>query len=112
SIGTATTTLALFTAVVAFMTPARELNWQKIPVETAALAAKSDTQPLLVDFTAAWCGACKELDKLTFADPQVSKEAGRFVAVKVDATDDEDPLVKKTMQTYGVVGLPTVLLFD
>ena len=67
---------------------------------------------MLVDFTATWCGACKELDKITFADPAVSREAGRFLAVKVDATDDEDPVVAQTMESLNVVGLPTVLLFD
>jgi thioredoxin:protein disulfide reductase len=112
SIGTAAATLSAFVLVVALMTPDRELDWQKIPVATAAFAAKSEDQPLLVDFTATWCGACKELDRLTFADPEVSREAGRFLAVKVDATDDEDPLVKETMRAHNVVGLPTVLLFD
>lgn len=111
-IGTASTTLALYVLVVALLTPERALNWQKIPVEVAAQTAQDEARPMLVDFTATWCGACKELDKITFADPEVSKEAGRFLAVKVDATDDEDPVVAQTMQELNVVGLPTVLLFD
>ncbi len=111
-VGTAATTLALYVLVVAWTIPDRELNWQKIAVETAAETARNDSIPMLVDFTATWCGACKELDKLTFADPAVSREAGRFLAVKVDATDDEDPAVVRTMERLRVVGLPTVLLFD
>lgn len=111
-IGTAATTLSLYVLVVALIAPERELDWQKIPVTSAVLTAQKHEQPLLVDFTATWCGACKELDKITFADPAVSKEAGRFLAVKVDATDDEDPVVVQTMQNLKVVGLPTVLLFD
>ena len=39
-------------------------------------------------------------------------EAGRFVAVKVDATDDEDPAVVRAMKELGVIGLPTVVLID
>src|SRR5690606_11802278 len=74
--------------------------------------AQKEGKPLLVDFTAAWCGACKELDTVTFADPAVSREAGRFVAVKVDATDDEDAQVQESMRRLSVRGLPTVLLFD
>jgi thioredoxin:protein disulfide reductase len=65
-----------------------------------------------VDFTAAWCGACKELDKVTFAAPAVGAEMGRFLAVKVDATHDDDPAVEATLQRFKVVGLPTVLVFD
>lgn len=111
-VGTASTTLALYVLVVALVTPSSELNWHNIPLADAAKTAQSEEQPMLVDFTATWCGACKELDKFTFADPAVSKEASRFLAVKVDATDDEDPVVAQTMQSLNVVGLPTVLLFD
>ena len=63
---------------------------------------------IIVDFGAAWCTACKELDKITFAREDVRQEAGRFLAVKVDATNDEDPEVTATMSAYKVVGLPTV----
>jgi thiol:disulfide interchange protein DsbD len=34
------------------------------------------------------------------------------VAVKVDATDDEDPKVMRAMAEFEVVGLPTVILYD
>jgi thiol:disulfide interchange protein DsbD len=110
--GTALSTLGLYVLLIALITPERELDWTKVSVQAAAATAKSEERPMLVDFTATWCGACKELDKLTFADPAVSREAGRFVAVKVDATDDEDPVVAQTMESLKVVGLPTVLLFD
>jgi thiol:disulfide interchange protein DsbD len=36
----------------------------------------------------------------------------RFVAVKVDATNNDDPLVEATLQEFKVMGLPTVVLFD
>lgn len=111
-VGTFATTLGLFVLLVALTKPERELNWLKVPLDTAQESALVESKPMLIDFTAAWCGACKELDKLTFADPEVSKEAGRFMAVKVDATNDEDPAVVKTMEDLNVVGLPTVLLID
>jgi thiol:disulfide interchange protein DsbD len=111
-VGTALTTAGAFVLLIALTLPERELDWQKMTVEEAQKSAAQGSQPMLVDFTAAWCAACKELDKLTFAHPEVSREAGRFLAVKVDATDDEDPVVAKTMSDLKVVGLPTVLLFD
>jgi thiol:disulfide interchange protein DsbD len=37
---------------------------------------------------------------------------GRFVAVKVDATHDDDPKVAATLARFNVRGLPTVLIFD
>lgn len=111
-LGTFVATCGAFVLVIALTKPARQLNWRHDALETARSTALRSDQPLLVDFTAAWCGACKELEKLTFADPDVSREAGRFHAVKVDATDDEDPQVVASMKSLQVVGLPTVILFD
>jgi thiol:disulfide interchange protein DsbD len=34
------------------------------------------------------------------------------VAIKVDATNDDDPAVEAVKDHLDVVGLPTVLLFD
>jgi thiol:disulfide interchange protein DsbD len=78
----------------------------------AATAAQTQKRPLIVDFTADWCGACKKMAKETFADAEVMKRCGNFVAVKIDATNDEDPTVKKMMEKYKVVGLPTVVVYD
>lgn len=112
SIGAASTTLAALTLLTAWTLPERELDWLRVPLQTAKTQAQREGRPLLVDFTASWCGACKELDAVTFAHPDVQREAGRFVAVKIDATDDEDPAVQKVMSELGVVGLPTVLLIS
>jgi thiol:disulfide interchange protein DsbD len=110
--GTLLATGGAFVIVAATLVPERQLDWLRIPLDDARKTAQDEQRPLLVDFTASWCGACKELDKLTFADAEVNREAGRFIAVKVDASDDEDPLVQRTMESLGVVGLPTVVVFD
>jgi thiol:disulfide interchange protein DsbD len=62
--------------------------------------------------TAGWCIACKELDRYTFSDPAVVAAAARYLAVKVDLTDDDDPAAAATKAEHRIVGLPTVLLFD
>lgn len=89
----------------------RLLTWlheEKIAISQAS----SEKRPLMVDFTAEWCGACKKMAKETFADPRVMEKAGHFVAVKIDATDDEDPQVDAVKGKYKVVGLPTVVIYD
>ena len=101
-----------FLLVTAQLKPARTLAWEASEFAQAKQKALSARRPLLVDFTAAWCIACKELDKVTFADHKVMAEAGRFVAVKVDATDDEKPAVVEAMTELGVLGLPTVVVLD
>jgi thiol:disulfide interchange protein DsbD len=87
-------------------------SWEHGPLASAMERGRREGRPMLVDFTATWCGACKELDKLTFSDPEVKTEAARFLAVKIDATHDDDPAVAAAMQRLSVRGLPTVVLID
>lgn len=89
--------------------PKGALAWEHVE-EVARTRAEREHRPLLVDFTATWCGACGELARHTFANPAVMAEASRFVAVKVDATDEDDPQVDAIKGRYRVVGLPTVVL--
>ena len=101
---------ALF--IVSATMPAHSLTWEHIPATAAREKALGAQRPLIIDFGAAWCGACKELDKLTFSQESVQREAGRFLAVKVDATNDEDPNVEAAMSAFSVKGLPTLVIFD
>jgi thiol:disulfide interchange protein DsbD len=81
--------------------------------EQEALAkANAEGKPMLIDFGAEWCAACKKLEHQTFPDANVRSEAQRFVALRVDATDDEDKRVNELKDKYKVVGLPTVIMLD
>jgi thiol:disulfide interchange protein DsbD len=111
-LGLLLTSGGLFALVLGLVKPAEALAWQQGNVDSARQRALRESKPLIVDFTAAWCGACKELDKATFSAPPVGAELGRFVAVRVDATNDEDPKVGAALQRFGVRGLPTVVIFD
>jgi thioredoxin:protein disulfide reductase len=111
-VGVVLTAGAGFLALMGATSPGQTLVWESVAVEEARARALAGGKPLIVDFTASWCGACKELDKLTFAEPSVKEEAGRFLAVKVDATNDDEPMVASTLASFGVVGLPTVVVFD
>jgi thiol:disulfide interchange protein DsbD len=80
--------------------------------EAGALAlAKAEGRPVILDFWAEWCVACKELDRTAWADPRVRAEAARFVAVKVDGTEGT-PAFEALTAKYGIVGMPTVLFID
>ena len=64
---------------------------------------KSDV-PVLVDFTATWCGPCKQLA------PIVEKLADDFAGqVRVGKCDIDD--APGTAQKYGVRSVPTVMVF-
>jgi thiol:disulfide interchange protein DsbD len=110
--GIALASLGALFFILGAIKPREALTWERKDIEGALARAAADKRPLLVDFTATWCGACKELDKLTFSEPRVGRELGRFVAVKVDATNNDDPKVEAMLARFKVVGLPTVVMFD
>jgi thioredoxin 1 len=63
------------------------------------------TLPVLVDFTATWCGPCKMLDPIV---KQLAAEwEGKVKVVKLDV--DQNSAV--AMQ-YQVMGVPTLMLFS
>ncbi|MDB4969610.1 MAG: Protein-disulfide reductase [Myxococcales bacterium] len=97
--------------VVAWTLTAKPLDWtygEKVGVA----AARSAHKPVLLDFFADWCIPCKELDVKTFGKPEVADELRRFQLVKVDCSNDDDPIVNATKDRYGASTLPTVVLLD
>lgn len=64
---------------------------------------KSDV-PVLVDFTATWCGPCKALAPIV--DKLADEYQGKVKVGKLDI--DENP---KVTANYGVRSVPTVIVF-
>jgi thioredoxin 1 len=60
--------------------------------------------PVLVDFTATWCGPCKALAPIV--DQVATELAGQVKVGKLDI--DESPV---TASKYGVRGVPTLMVF-
>lgn len=112
SVGVVLTGGGLMLALFGFLTPTGSLEWQKLDAIDARAKAAADAKPLLLDFTASWCASCKELDTHTFSDEGVRKEGGRFVAVKVDMSNNDDPRVQEFEEEYKIAGLPAVLFFN
>ncbi len=77
----------------------------------ARTQATVSKRPVLIDFSAEWCAACKELEKYVFHDDRFEREAQRFVLVRVDGTRDS-PELQRLYAQYRVAGLPTVVLID
>ena len=66
---------------------------------TARARAASEHKPLLVDFGASWCGACKELDEKTFPDPRVRPRAAassRFTSTRPTTTTPRSRRVRRS----------------
>ena len=97
---------ALLFAVV--LVEVESIEWRD-DYEAAEGEARAAGEPMLIDFTASWCGACQELAQETFADLRVAAEAERFVPIRVDASRQPAP-VERFMERFEVRGLPTVIL--
>lgn len=87
-----------------------ELTWRE-DHEEAIQEARDAGQPYVLDFTAEWCAACKELEKVTFTDRKVSARMQEMMLVKMDMTENSEE-DEALMQEYGVPGLPAVIVFD
>lgn len=93
--------------------PAKEATFSPEAFDAVLSAAKREGRPVLIDFYADWCAACKELDRDTYPAPEVitESESRRFLNVKIDATNSEDAL-DALMDRFGVKGLPTVVFIS
>lgn len=87
------------------------LDWIVNDDETALAQARAEGKPVVIDFYADWCTACKELDHKTWVAPEVRSEAERFVAIKMDFTEKSDWATAKKAE-WKVAGLPTVIFLD
>jgi thiol:disulfide interchange protein DsbD len=85
------------------------LEWQplssKAQIEQSIASAN---KPTMIDFTADWCAACKELEKYTYTDPNVIELSKKFNNIKVDLTKEN----KEISERYKILGLPVVAFFD
>ena len=72
---------------------------------------KSATKPVMLDFYADWCVACKEMEHLTFSDPKVRTKLSGMTLLQVDVTaNSEDD--RKLMKQFGLFGPPGIVFFD
>ena len=94
-------------------TQTNELHFTKVTSldELNALLEKNRGKKILLDFSAAWCTACKELEEVTFSDPRVQKKMQKFVLIRADVTDN-GPKEKALSKAYGVFGPPAIIFFD
>jgi thiol:disulfide interchange protein DsbD len=73
-------------------------------------AAQAAGQPVMLDFYADWCVSCKEMEKYTFAVPEVQKDLSGFVLLKADVTANNEA-DQALFRRFGVYGPPTTAFF-
>jgi len=71
----------------------------------------STRQPVMLDFYADWCVACKEMEHLTFSDAKVADAMRGMQLIQVDVTAnsaDDRALMKR----FALFGPPGIILFN
>lgn len=80
-------------------------------IATQIQHAKTQNKRVILDFWADWCTLCHELDNVTFKDPKVQEALRNYTVIKVDVSVDSEE-TQALQETYGVVGLPTLVFID
>ncbi|VAW52383.1 Cytochrome c-type biogenesis protein DsbD, protein-disulfide reductase [hydrothermal vent metagenome] len=73
--------------------------------------AKAAGKTVMLDFYADWCVSCKEMEVLTFSDPDVQKALDNVILLQADVTpnDEKDTALYKR---FGIIGPPSIMFFD
>ncbi|MCX0246135.1 thioredoxin [Streptomyces sp. NPDC097595] len=72
--------------------------------ETFDTEVRGETRPVLVEFTADWCGPCRQLAPVLGAIADEERERLRVVQIDVD----RNPGISTR---YGVLSMPTLMVF-
>jgi thiol:disulfide interchange protein DsbD len=75
----------------------------------AALA--SADRPVMLDFYADWCVACKEMEHLTFSDPAIAARLRQARLLQADVTANSAE-AKALLKRFQLFGPPGILFFD
>ena len=75
---------------------------------SALAASQQDGKPMVVAFTASWCGPCSKMKSSTLSDTEVKKELEDNFHFYLMDVDEQKALSKK----FGISSLPTLKVID
>jgi thiol:disulfide interchange protein DsbD len=80
-------------------------------LDSQLAAAARQGSPVMVDFYADWCTSCKEMEKYTFARPEVQQALAGMLLLQADVTANDDA-DKALLKRFKLIGPPSILFFD
>jgi thiol:disulfide interchange protein DsbD len=94
----------------AFSERGNSIQWES-DIDAGLAHARDLKKPIIIDFFADWCLACKELDKTTFSDPVICTELARFVCIRQDLTTETEK-TKRIARDYSLRGIPVLEFYN
>jgi thiol:disulfide interchange protein DsbD len=100
---------------VAYSATEEHLPFQRVKttgdLDRALAAAQERGQPVMVDFYADWCVSCKEMEKYTFARPEVQRALSEVLLLQADVTAN-DEADKALLKRFNLIGPPSIIFYD
>ncbi|MEO3683087.1 protein-disulfide reductase DsbD [Shewanella vesiculosa] len=85
----------------------KSLDDLEVELDKASISGKT----VMLDLYADWCVACKEFEAITFKNADVEARMKQMVLLQADVTASDDIDIE-LLEHYGVLGLPTLLMFN
>lgn len=85
------------------------IEWFDGDVDAAFASAKSADKPLFLYWGAEWCPPCAQIKATIFNRREFQERSRLFVPVYLDG---DTPSAQKQGERFGVVGYPTMILFN
>ena len=79
-------------------------------LDSAVQLAAQQGRPVMLDFYADWCVACKEMEAFTFSNSEVQDLLNEFMLLQADVTDNDEQ-DRALLQHLGLFGPPAILFY-
>jgi thiol:disulfide interchange protein len=98
--------VAIVVAASIHRRPHEVIPW-RTDFDSALAESQRTGKPMLIDFTATWCGPCQDMRRTTWSDPNVARALTACIPIQVDI--DAHP---ELAERYGVREIPCIAVCD